>query len=218
MTVSLPDTRPQSHRITEYFSGAIGQEHYFALLHYAERLQRSMRWCVPTDDDSMPGGLQAQDIVHETVQSLLIEDSAASGYRQLPPQVGVEPALKMIIWSKISHAAEDFENTHRDDHLTVDKEGELLDHLETDALMWEPSQAKLTLQQQIFVAARCTRFIEFCKKDPTVCNMLLAIRDLGIDRPAERLAKELGIKVAEVYIARKRLGTLVRQFRKVAST
>ncbi|MGH7947198.1 MAG: hypothetical protein ACREF9_19660, partial [Opitutaceae bacterium] len=131
--------------------------------------------------------------------------------------VAVEAALKMIIWSKVNHAAEDFENTHRDDHKDVDREGHPIDHLETDAPMWEPAQAKLTPQQQAFVAARCTRFIEFCRKDKVVCDMLIVIRDLGIDRTAERLAKELGIKVAEVYIVRKRLGTLVRQFRKATT-
>lgn len=218
MAASLPDPRPQAERVAEYFSGTAGQDHYFALVHYTERLQRSMHWCVPTDDDSMPGGEQARDVVHETVQSLLIDDPDTPGYRCLPAKVGVEAALKMIIWSKINHAAEDFENTHRNDHQDVDREGRTVDHLETDAPMWEPSQVKLTPPQQAFVAARCTRFIEFCRKDRIVCDMLMVIRDLGIDRPAERLAKALGIKVGEVYIARKRLGTLVRQFRKATKT
>lgn len=218
MSVSLPDPRPQAQRVAEYFTGTGGQERYFALLHHTERLLRSMHWCVPTADDSIPGGLQARDVVHETVQSLLMEDPADPGRRVLPAKVGVEPALKMIIWSKINHAADDFENTHREDHLAVDHEGTAIDHLETDAPFWDPSQAKLTPHQLTFVAARCTRFIEFCRKDTVVCNLLMVIRDLGIDRPAERLAKELGIKVGEVYIARKRLGTLLRQFRKATAT
>jgi hypothetical protein len=218
MTTLPPDLRPQAERVLEYFSGALAQDRYFALLHYTERLMRSMHWCVSTDDDSMPGGAQARDVVHEAVQSLLTEDPAAPGYRKLPSNVAVEAVLKMIIWSKVNHAAEDTENTRRDDHLGVDREGQAVDHLETDAPMWEPSQAKLSPQQQAHAAARCTRFIEFCRTDKVVCDMLIIIRDRGIDRPAERLAKELGIRPAEVYIARKRLGTLVRKFRKATTT
>jgi hypothetical protein len=124
----------------------------------------------------------------------------------------------MIVWSKVNHEVEGFENTHRTEHQDVDREGELVDHLETDAPMWEPREAKLSAQQLTFVAARCMRFIEFCRKDQAVCNMLMVIRDLGIDRPAERLAKELGIKAAEVYIVRKRLGTFVRKFKKLTAT
>lgn len=217
MDASLPDHPPQADRVREYFDGAVGQERYWALLHHTERLQRSMRWCVPSNDDSMPGGTQASDIVHETVQSLLLETDA-KGYRKLPAKVAVEAGLMMIIWSKINHAVEGFENTHRADHQDVNREGELVDHLETDAPMWEPREVKLSVQQQTFVAARCMRFIEFCRKDQAVCNMLMVIRDLGIDRPAERLAKELGIKAAEVYIVRKRLGTFVRKFKKLTAT
>jgi hypothetical protein len=217
MAAPAPDHRPQADRVREYFSGPAVQDRYFGLLHYTERLHRSMHWCVPTDDDSMPGGSQARDVMHEAVQSVLQDDPGALGYRKLPATVGVEPALKMIIWSKLNHAAEDFENTHRNDHQDVDREGRQVDHLETDAPMWEPGQVKLSPQQLVFVAARCTRFIEFCRKDQVVCNLLIVIRDLGIDRPAERLAKELGIQVGEVYLARKRLGTFVRKFRKVTT-
>jgi len=212
-----PDHRPQPERISEYFSGALAHERYFALLHYAERLIRSMHWCIPTDDDSMPGGSQARDIVHETVQAFLLEDPNAEGYRKLPAAVGVEPALKMVIWSKINHVANSAENTRRDDHVGVDKTGDAIDHLDTDAPMWEPSQAKLSAQQLAFVAARCTRFIEFCRKDKPVRDMLIIIRDHGYDRPAERLAKALSVRVGEVYVIPKRLGTLVRQFRKAAT-
>jgi hypothetical protein len=217
MSVQPPDHRPQAERISEYFSGATGQDRYFALLHYAERLIRSMHWCVPTDDDSMPGGSQARDVVHETVQAFLVEE-AAQGYRKLPPNTAVEPALHMVIWSKVSHIADSAENTRRDDNVGMDQTGDVIDSLETDAPMWEPSQAKLSPQQQAYVAARCTRFIEFCRKDKPVCDMLMVIRDLGFDRPAERLAKALGIRVGEVYVIRKRLGTLLRQFRKATAT
>lgn len=207
-----PDLRPQADRVREYFAGTVGQDRYFEFLHYTERLQRSMHWCVSTDDDSMPGGVQACDLVNETVKSLLQEDS--DGRRILPADVSVALGLKMIVKSKISHAAGSFENAHRSDHEDVDNQGKSTDHLETDALMWEPREAKLSPQQQASIAARCVGFMEFCRKDQIVYGMLVVIRDLGIDEPAERLARELGIKVAEVYIARKRLGTLLRKFKK----
>ncbi|MBS0631621.1 MAG: hypothetical protein JSS11_06880 [Verrucomicrobia bacterium] len=218
MTVPLPDSRPQAERIAEHFGGAEGQDHYLVLLHYTERLVRSMHWCIATNDSSMPGGVQARDILHATVQSLLLDNPNAPGYRQLPAKVGVEPGLKMIIWSKINHAAEDTENVRRKDHKDIDREGNVIDHLETDAPMWDPGQEKLSTQQQAHVAARCTRFIEYCRKDKVVCDLLILIRDTGVDRPAERLAKELRIRVGEVYLARKRLGTLLRQFRKTATS
>ncbi|MEO5961001.1 MAG: hypothetical protein ABIR80_17990 [Opitutaceae bacterium] len=214
MAVQLPDNRSQGQRISEYFSGGTAQERYFALLHFAERLIRSMHWCVPTSDDSMPGGGQARDVVQETVQAYLLDDPKAEGYRKLPANVAVEAALHMVIRSKINHVAEGAENIRREDHVGVDQTGEAADHLETDAVFWEPNQAKLSSHQEAFLAARCTRFIEFCRKDKPVCDMLIVIRDQGFDRPAERLAKALSVRVGEVYLVRKRLGTLLRQYLK----
>lgn len=218
MAVQLPDDRPQAQRIAEYFSSAGGQDRYFALLHYAERLIRSMHWCVPTDDDSMPGGAQARDVVHESVQAYLIEDPKADGYRKLPPDVVVEAALHMVIRSKVSHIAQGTENTNREDRVGIDKTGDAVDHLETDAVFWESGETKLSPQQEAFIAARCMRFIEFCRKDKPVCDMLIVIRDQGFDSPAERLARALGVRVGEVYLIRKRLGTLLRQYRETAAS
>ncbi len=210
------DPLPQAQRVTTYFAPPDGERRYYELLHYTERLVRSKHWCMPTEDDTIPGGMHARDIVHETYQALT-KEPGQPGFRKLPDNVEVEPALKMDIWSMVSHAVESYENTHRADRVDHDHEGKPLDRLDTDAPFWDPSQAKLTPLQQAHVAARCTRFIEFTKKDSVVCNMLMVIRDQGFDRPAERLAKALGIKVPEVYTARKRLGTLLRQFRKTAA-
>jgi hypothetical protein len=216
MSAAPPDPRPQTERITEYFSGGQAEERYLNLLHYTERQLRSMFWCISTADDSIPGGLQARDMLNETVKSLFLEPGA-EGFRALPAHVPVEAALKMVVWSKVSHAAEKSENIHRAEPVGVNREGEEVDRLETDAPMWEPSHAKLSPQQLAHLAARCAGFVEFCRTDKTVYDMLVIVRDRGIDGPADRLARELGIRLAEVYTARKRLGTLLRQYRKAAT-
>lgn len=216
MSAAPPDQRPQTERITEYFSGGSAEERYLNLLHYTERQRRTVFWCISTADDVIPGGLQARDLLNETVKSLLLEPGT-EGHRTLPAHVPVEAALKMVIWSKISHAAEKSENTQRVDHVGVDREGEEVDRLESDVPMWEPSHAKLSPQQQAHLASRCASFVEFCRTDKIVHDLLIIVRDRGIDGPADRLARELGIRLGEVYAARKRLGTLLRQFRKAAT-
>ena len=217
MTAAPQDPQHQVRRVRDYFAGAQGKERYLALLSLTERQVRSMHWCVATSDGSIPGGQRACDIVNETVQAVLQEERDAPGRREIPNDIDVEPGLKEIIFSKLNHAAEGFENRRRADHLAVDKKGEKVDHLDSAVPFWDPSTANLTPEELALATARCTRFIEFAKKDKIVCAMLMLIRDQGIDRPAERIAKELGIKLLEVYTARKRLGTLVRKFGQTAT-
>lgn len=104
------------------------------------------------------------------------------------------------------------ENCRWADHLGTDQEGETVDRLDSATPFWDPTNANLSPEELALAAARCARFIEYTKKDKIVCSMLILIRDCGIDKPAERIAKELGIRLVEVYLARKRLGTLVRKF------
>ena len=215
MALNPPDDRPPADRINEYFAGEAGRQRYLKLLHYTERKVRSMHWCIPTADDSMPGGKQACDIMHETLQFLQSKaPPEKGGHNYLPPDIEVEVAFKKVICREINHAAESFENATRNDNVGVDREGEEIDHLESDAPFWEPAQTKLSPQQIAHIAARCERFVEFSRKDRDVCNMLIIIRDRGIDGPAERMAKELGIRITEVYAARRRLGSLLRKFGK----
>lgn len=202
----------QVRRVNEYFADASGQARYLTLVHFAERQIRCMHWCVSTTDGSMPGGQLACDVVQETLVAVLMETPGAAGRREIPDDVDVERGLKRIIESKINHAAESFENRRRADHLGTDQEGETVDRLDSATPFWDPTNANLSPEELALAAARCARFIEYTKKDKIVCNMLILIRDCGIDKPAERIAKELGIRLVEVYLARKRLGTLVRKF------
>jgi len=218
MTKATQDPQHQVRRVKEYFSGTQGHERYLALVQFAERNLRSMHWCIATSDGSIPGGSVACDIVHETVQAVLREERGADGRREIPDDIDIERGLKWIIDSKLNHAAESFENRHRADPVATDEEGEEFDRLDSAVPFWDASNANLTVAELAEAAARCTRFIEFAKRDKIVCAMLMYIRDTGIDRPAERLAKALGIKVPEVFAARKRLGTLVRKFGKGANS
>jgi hypothetical protein len=210
------DPQQQIARVREYFAGEAGKDRYLALLGFTERQIRAMRWCVATDDGSIPGGRQANDIVNGVVQALLLENPDADGRREIPPHIAFDYGIKTIIDSELNHAAVSFENRRRQDPETTDREGKPVDLLDSPVPFWDPSSANLTPEQTALAAARSTRFIEFAKRDKIVCAMLMLIRDQGIDRPAERIAKELGIKVPEVYAARKRLGTLVRKFGKSA--
>jgi len=177
-----------------------------------------MRWCIATSDGSIPGGRKADDVVNEALQSVLIEDRDAEGRREIPDAVDLERGLKLIIHSILNHAAEGFENRHRIDPSAVDAEGEELDLLDSSIPFWDPSNANLSPEEIATAAARCTRFIEFSKHDKIVCGMLMLIRDEGIDKPAELIAKRLGIKVVDVFSARKRLATLVRKFARTAAS
>lgn len=206
------DPLVQIRRIYEYFEHAQGSDRYLALLYFAERHIRSLHWCVGTSDASMPGGQKACDVVQETLEAVLVETAGAPGRREIPDGVDVEFGLKRIIESKINHAAESFENRHRSDHLGTDAAGEAVDYLDSATPFWDPATANLSPEELALAAARCARFIEYASRDKTVCAMLILIRDRGIDKPAERIAKELGVGLVDVYLARKRLGTLVRKF------
>ena len=146
-----------------------------------------MSWCISTDDGSMPGGQQAIDVVHDAIrflQSKAPEEKGGGNY--LPANVSVAAAIWMVIKRTVGHEADGFENANRSDYLTVDREGEQVDLLESDVPFWDPAMAKLSTQQLVHAAARCERFIEFVHKDRDVCNMLILIRDRGIDGPAGR--------------------------------
>jgi hypothetical protein len=202
----------QVQRVRDYFDGPNGKDRYLALVAFAHRTIQSMRWCIATSDDSIPGGRKADDIVNEALKSVLLADRSAEGRRQIPDAVELGHGLRTIVLSILNHAAEGFENRHRVDPVAVGADGEEQDLLDTSVPFWDPSNANLTPEELVAASSRCVRFIEFSKRDKIVCAMLMLIRDEGIDRPAELIAKRLSIKVMDVFAARKRLATLVRKF------
>lgn len=76
----------------------------------------------------------------------------------------------------------------------------------------------MTPQQREEATSRLDAFIAFTKSDRVVYGMLLLIRDEDLGKPASLIAERLGITEAEVFVARKRLATLVGRYTKQMGT
>lgn len=213
MSLLPPSADRQAARVSDALSGPAGEELYARLLEFAERQIRSRRWCIRTFDQAMPGGKSAADVVNETVHAATA-DPADRRRRNIPEGVDSEHGLKCIIESKVNHAAESFENRNRRDHVATNAEGEKFDRLDSATPFWEPGTAELPDDELAAMGEDCARFIEFAKTDYLVQRMLMLIRDKGIDKPVERIARELSVGPAEVLLARKRLRRLVRKFQR----
>lgn len=213
MSFTTPDADRQPDRINAYFSSPTGKEDYAALLEFAEREIRLHRWCIRIQDKSMPGGRTAADVLNGVLHAVLA-DPGDKLRRNIPDDVEIGHGLKCIIESKINHASKSFENRHRQDNVGINPQGEPVDRLDTATPFWDPLTASIPDDELAAMGADCARFIEFAKKDKNVYGMLVLIRDRGIDKPVERIAKELGLKITDVFLARKRLRTLVRKFQR----
>ena len=193
-------------RVREFFGGAGGKRHYIEVLGIAERMIRTKHWCVATHDRSAPGGKTAVDLVGKVVESLL------SGKSSFGDDIAVEPALYQLMRRAINRLATSYENTHRDDSVGTNDEGARIDRLESATPFWDPTNENLSPEELQIAGARCTRFIEFCRKDKNLVAMLLLIRDTGMDQDAKKIGAALNVSVMEVYNIRKRLGNAVRRF------
>lgn len=167
---------------------------------------RAKHWCVSTADHAAPGGQVAVDLFGRVYAAIL------SGARSFNAEVQVDIGFRQIARSLINHLATGFENTHRSDHVSENKFGETVDLLDSATPYWDPSADNFTPEQLAESSARATRFIEFCKKDKNLVAMLMLIRDEGIDRPAKKIAKLIGISEIEVNNTRRRMATALRKF------
>lgn len=69
----------------------------------------------------------------------------------------------------------------------------------------------MSAEDKAAARARCDEFISLAKKrDKEVYEILVLIRDEGVDKSAE-IAKRLHMPVGNVYLARKRLGAMLRK-------
>jgi hypothetical protein len=197
----------QIERVLAYLDGENGKQRYLDLIEKAQRMVLKRRWC--TADGSLPGGRTTKDVVEDVLKAVL-SSPREKGHRTIDDDIDLEAALVKITQSYVSHAAESLENRSRAKTPAPDLQGNTV--FDTSKGVWEASANVLSEEDQNAMRERCDAFLEFAKKDKIVYSMLVLIRDKGIDRPAEVIAKELRISVLDVYNARKRLDTLVRSF------
>jgi hypothetical protein len=196
----------QIQRLLDYFDGVPGKQRYLALVEKAQRMILQCRWY--TVDGSRDGQF-AKEMVDQVVASVL-SDPKEDHHRSIPDNVDVEAALVMNVRSLVSHAADSLENKKRAEAPDPDLHGNTV--FDTSEGAWGASADDLTAEDLDIMRERNDSFLEFAKKDKVVYPMLLLIRDKGIDRPVELIAKELKVSVVEICNARKRLATLIRNF------
>jgi len=202
----------QSRRIFEYFRGADSRAHYEDLVHYAEWQVRRTSWSCGSNDPRLSNGQSGEDVLHEVVLDTTTIDGSGNCRRRIPAEIPLEVALRKIVLSKISHTFEASESKLRKDSVTVMPDGENLDAIETDQPFWPPEGDRLSAAAEAQARDRSEKFIEFVRSDRVVHGMLVLLRDEDLDKPAETVAARLGVVVSEIYIARKRLATLVKKF------
>jgi hypothetical protein len=202
----------QSKRVIEYFRGEAGQQRYEELVHYAECHVRRVAWISGRCNGILPTGQSGWDILHEALLDVTSLDDSGECRRRIPASVPLPAALRKIVRSKISHAIEASATQLRADRIMESQDGCEVDTLESDKPFWQPDGDRMSAEAKESARERCGRFIEFAKADRVVYSMLVLLRDEDLDKPAERVASRLGVNVAEIYTARKRLATLVRRF------
>lgn len=201
--------RRQIDRVVEFFSGPDGRERYERLVFFAQTEIQRHRWCSGWRA-SPPGGNGAADFVNDLLRQVLL-GCGASDRRRIPPDVEVEVALRWHVRSKISAAVRSYENRNFIRYWDFDGGERLVENALTACTDDTPG----TLSDDtaaIMKSGRCQRFLDFVADDTLVHSMLMLIRDLGIDGPADRVAKYLDVCVRDVYVARRRLKAATRRF------
>jgi len=209
----MEDIARQIARIDDYFRRETRRENYGNLIQFADSMITHYSW-YSARGTSLPGGLSGHDIVDELLCQVLESDAEASDRRRIPEDVEVGKALRMHIRSKFSVLARSWENrsVSREVELTLrdfNGKGSLL---ETDKPLWPSKDEEADADERIVARQRAERFIAFVEKDRLLHAMLILIRDEGIDRPVETIARRLDVSVKDIYIARRRLKTAVSRF------
>jgi hypothetical protein len=199
----------QERRVCEFFDGPTGPANLEELVFFAERRIRRGAWCVKRVDGSIPGGKLAEDVVHTVIEAIL-RPPGSKGFRRVPDTVPIDVAIRQIVRSYINHALLSAENVTRVE-LPETENGEIFEGAES---FWSACEHDATDEDKKHAAARCEAFLALAKKrSRDVYDMLVLLRDEGIDKPA-LIAKRLNIPVANVYLARRQLATLILKFGK----
>jgi hypothetical protein len=212
MPIATPEAQAQIHRLTEYLSGGSAQANYERLRHYAETKTR--RYILRSRWTSHSG----EEFLHEAVRSCLTLRDDGRCERQIPTDVPLVAALKQIIKSKVEHAFQSvaFRRRGRPPTVTDESTGELKLVSEPTEQVWSAEGDRMTRQEREDAAKRIDGLIAFAQTDRVVHGMLLLVRDENLDKPATLVAERLGVSTDEVYVARKRLATLVGKYLKQA--
>jgi len=210
MPAQSKEAKEQIERIADFFAGPTGRTNYDRLQHYAEwnsgRFRMQAGW----------SGRSGEDFLQEAVSNCLTVSETGHCVRNIPPGITMMKGLKDIIWSLINHAFES-QGFRMVRALPTSPEGSTDEKkavFEPSKNFWEPDGDRLTPQQREDATTRLDAFIAFTKSDRIVHGMLLLVRDEDLDKPATLIAKRLGITEIEVFVARKRLTTLVGRYTK----
>jgi hypothetical protein len=209
----MGDIARQIARVDDYFRGEAGRDHYGNLVRFAESMITRYAW-YSARGNSLPGGLSGQDIVDELLGQVLESNPEANDRRRIPEDVEVEKALRMHIRSKLSALSRSWENRNisRGVELTYRNFNESDPLLEADTPLWPSDDDEADEDERVAARQRTERFIAFVENDQLLYAMLILIRDEGLDRPVEAIARRLDVSVKDIYIARRRLRTAVSRF------
>lgn len=208
MTRPYPTTS-QERRVCDFFDGPDGPARLEELIFFAERRIRRGGWCIKRADGSIPGGKLAEDVVHTVIEAIL-RPPGSRGFRRVPDTVPIDVAIRQIIRSYVSHALLSAENVTRVELPETD-DGTIFEGAEP---FWSAYEDDATDDDKKHAAARCDAFLALAKKrNQDVYDMLVLLRDEGIDKPA-LISKRLNLPVEKVYLARRQLATLILKFGK----
>lgn len=200
----------QIERVAAFLEGDSGRLNYGQLVHFAHGQVMRCTWYT-RKGATMPGGMSAEDLVGDTLRQVLVSDPNDENRRRIPPEVEVGKALRMIIRSKLSSLANSAENR------SAMREVELESPEEPQAI-WDrisPTGAPdeiVSNDDRAHAAARADAFIDFVASDNLVHSMLVLIRDEGLDKPAEAVARRLDVSVNDIYTAKRRMKTALHAF------
>ncbi len=206
----MDEVEIQIARVAVYFEGQQGRENYARLVHFATGQVTRYIW-YSRRGSTMPGGMSAEDIVGELLKQVLSTGGPGDGRRKLPSDVDVGKALRMIVRSKLSSLSLSAENR------ASMREVELEDPDNTESiwermLPWETTDELAADEDRAEALKRSAAFIDFVADDHLLHSMLVLIRDEGLDKPAEAVARRLDVNVNAIYTANRRLKSALRSF------
>lgn len=198
----------QINRLADYFNGASGRTHYNRLLFTAEAM--SARFKMVSGWATRSG----EEFLNEAVTICLTVGEDGDCVRTIPPNVPVDVALVMIVRSLVNHAHRSKERRSAGELPaagTALSSGAVVD-FEPQEAMWASEDDRLTSDEREDILARFDDFVDFAKPDRVVYGMLLLIKNEGLDKPADLIARRLGVTEIEIYQARKRLASAVGRY------
>lgn len=198
----------QINRITDYFSGPSGRTNYNRLLYIAESV--SARFKMISGWATRSGA----DFLNEAVSTCLSVGEDGECVRVVPLNVPVDATLIMIVRSLVNRAYISKDRRSAGELPTAAASagsGDAID-FEPHEMMWDGEGDRMTPEERQDALDRFDDFVDFAKPDRVVHGMLLLIKNEGLDKPADLIARRLGVTEIEIYQARKRLASAVGRY------